>query len=625
MGKKKLLLILILIIVTFSCSKKILEEKEPNNSFEQANPIELNSHIRGVMNDPMDLDVYVLDLRSYKGINNTLSIELIGIKGFDLQFSIFKNKKLIKIIDDQKKNEGERFDNLNLTKDLYHIVVSFGKLNNLYLKERQDITRNENIFPTSPYELILKPYKADHQELEPNDHPSQANQIFLNKPIKGFYSPFKNPIQKSKNHKYSFDDPLLKRLAPYDFDWYYFSINKNGSHKVSITLKPTPLVDSIIVVYQKNRIILMNNNGLSGGERITNLEVEGFKKYYILVVGVPHEYKISSREEYPYELTVQMDKGSQNLTESEPNDKIEDANIFIKNYIRGYLSPKSDKDFYKIDFNQQKLTKKQIKKKNPANKEIKEEEFLDNLMITEDLTATNKNESTEKDYQRKLSVKLKGVPGVDLELRLYDSSGKLLRVYDNTGEGEDEVILNYNISEMDSIYLSVQGSKNNKNENHKDYYELTYQITNYSFGEEIEPNDNPMLPNILDINQKIRGFIDYKNDKSSNQKGDKDVYEIRLDNESQYYLYVTSIKNIPLKITCYYTLNDQKMVIDKILDDKKSRLYKFLINTEKSDTLSDQVYHIVVQSMYGNKSSISNYYNLQVKKSKSKDSILKSE
>ena len=123
MGKKKLLLILILIIVTFSCSKKILEEKEPNNSFEQANPIELNSHIRGVMNDPMDLDVYVLDLRSYKGINNTLSIELIGIKGFDLQFSIFKNKKLIKIIDDQKKNEGERFDNLNLTKD--YITLSF--------------------------------------------------------------------------------------------------------------------------------------------------------------------------------------------------------------------------------------------------------------------------------------------------------------------------------------------------------------------------------------------------------------------------------------------------------------------------------------------------------------------
>jgi eukaryotic-like serine/threonine-protein kinase len=92
----------------------------------------------------------------------------------------------------------------------------------------------------------------------------------------------------------------------------------------------------------------------------------------------------------------------------------------------------------------------------------------------------------------RISATLTPLPNIDVALVLYDASGKVLAVADNTGVGQPEALPNLGVSAA-WIYATVKESNENAppvpTENVSDEYELTVQVAPPSPDEELEPND----------------------------------------------------------------------------------------------------------------------------------------
>ncbi len=337
---KKLPVTLIIIIIYFTtaCGKNDLNETEPNNQFHAANTIAANSTLTGKFDDKNDQDIYSLPLVS----DSILSIELTRIKGIDSQIIIYQNNKLVKKIDDYKKNEGERIDNVLLKKGLCYIVIASRKIKNFSFQ-------NKSFYPSLEYKVKIQAKSLSYQETEPNDLPKHANTIEIAKPLTGFFSPFKNINEVKKLYTPPFHDKDLSKLRKYDFDWYKLHIPKKGRHNISISLSKVAEVDSAIAIYEKNkRLIFRNDKEIGKAELISNYSVEGKKDYYILVLGHNH-YTTSSKKSYSYQLAVNLRSEKHPFIEAEMNDNFDDANSINEGIIHGIVSPKNDLDFYKLE------------------------------------------------------------------------------------------------------------------------------------------------------------------------------------------------------------------------------------------------------------------------------------
>lgn len=315
----KLFLLAALLTYTFSCKKSKLFETEPNNTFSQANKVELNNEIYGYLESETDIDNFIFESLE----NQIVRIELSGVKGVNHAMQIWRveNSRVspLKIIDDNRKSSPEEFVNLHTPPGIYIITVMHGNRD-----EKKGNLEN-------PYMLRLTSRQYISEEEEPNDTPAQANQISDSMQITGFFSPGQNLMNEQGEYR--------------EEDWFIFTIEESATLPLlaDIQLKGVTGVDSVLQVLdsQQNLIGAADNTGPGEDESIQNIGIREPGRYYIRIFSKNYQYNNSE----PYFLNFRL-KQHEAGTEIENNDSIDRANLISGNEIRGRISSSDDVDYF---------------------------------------------------------------------------------------------------------------------------------------------------------------------------------------------------------------------------------------------------------------------------------------
>lgn len=317
--------ILLIIFFSFVLSCKISKnnETEPNNTFADANQIEINKEITGFIESENDTDNYFLDIDE----EQILKIELSGIKGVNHSINIFKNEitkpQLIKVIDDNRKSSSETFANLYVQPGRYILNITHGS---------RDLKKGNT---ETAYKLLVTTRSYLNEEKEPNDNPYSANEITDKSITAGYFSPAQN----------SLNDDQKNRMK--EEDWYKFNINisDNIPALIDLNLSGVNGVDSAITILNSAmEVILTVDSAAAGeGESITDLGIKESGIYYI---------QISSKNflfnnDTPYELKLNIKIYDRN-SELESNNSFEKANIISDNIVNGRINGSDDQDFYQF-------------------------------------------------------------------------------------------------------------------------------------------------------------------------------------------------------------------------------------------------------------------------------------
>ncbi|GMT49014.1 MAG: hypothetical protein IEMM0008_0553 [bacterium] len=629
-------LLSILLLSLIRCGDSELLEQENNDQLDTANPIALNSLMIGRFNHSKDKDYYVLDLSKSTETPKVLSIQLSRIKGFDVQIKIYEEHRLIKVIDDFNKNDGEHIDNLIVRSKKYYILVSPGKWNQQFLSDRVQFNDNpvlrryqtKPLYPTDPYRLAIHGEPLRYQELEPNDSLRFATPMAMNQPIEGYFSPFRNANTEKRLAKNPFGkSKRIKDLNHFDLDWYSLEIPESGSHNISVILDSASEVDTILGVYQGQPIKLVNSRGDGKGERIDNISVKGKKRFYVLVIGVPNS-RIISQKSYLYKLSVKTEADQGLTVETENNNSFDEADEITDEVIQGKLSSKDDIDFYRLKLESQSLEEIDI-----IDPRVSEEGYEQGVLGHKD--DWRDQESSDK---RTLETSVSAIPGVDLELRLYDSKRKLIKIYNNNPVGMGETIYSYDLSSHEMVYIVVRTAKDQKGENPKKSYQLVTRTHQPKKDYELEPNNVKIgekkgskdflnvnqrafeglnYPNQIRLGQKIKGFMNpirYRH-KDIYQKGDVDVYEISLEQGKTYKLILKGVQGVQLQAMIYHTDGIPLRQFKQVNLKGGRRVSKtFEVPIDDRDFGSFLSYYIKIQSRFGKTGSSKAPYTLQIMK-----------
>ena len=309
----------IIFVSLLSCKKSKLFEAEPNNTFSQANRIELNSDIYGYLDSETDIDNFIFESLE----NQIVRIELSGVKGVNHAMQIWRveNSRVspLKIIDDNRKSSPEEFANLHTPPGIYIITVMHGNRD-----EKKGNTEN-------PYMLRITSRQYISEEEEPNDSPAAANPVSDTVQITGFFSPGQNLMNEQGEYR--------------EEDWFKFTIDENSNLPLlaDIQLKGVTGVDVVLQLLDSglNQMAAADNNGPGGDEFIQNIGIKDPGTYYILLYS--KNYLFNNNE--PYFLNLRL-KQHEAGTEIENNDTIDRANIIPGNEIRGRISTSEDVDYF---------------------------------------------------------------------------------------------------------------------------------------------------------------------------------------------------------------------------------------------------------------------------------------
>jgi hypothetical protein len=317
--------LLVILFFTFALSCKISEnnETEPNNTFTDANQIEINKEITGFIESENDTDNYFLDIDE----EQILKIELSGIKGVNHSINIFKNEntkpQLIKVIDDNRKSSSETFANLFVQPGRYLFNITHGS---------RDIKKGNT---ETSYKLLVTTRSYLNEEKEPNDNPYAANEITDTSIASGYFSPAQNSLNNDQKNRMK------------EEDWYKFNVNISDSIPALIDLSLTGVngVDSTITILNSamEEILTVDSAAAGEGENITDFGVKESGVYYI---------RISSKNflfshDTPYELKLDYKIYDQN-SELESNNSFEKANIIKDNIVNGRINGLDDLDYYQF-------------------------------------------------------------------------------------------------------------------------------------------------------------------------------------------------------------------------------------------------------------------------------------
>ncbi len=313
-------LVLTLLMGVVACSGDYATEKEPNNTFHNANTISERRPMRGFIDSSIDRDIYVY--RSDR--RGCLEISLTGIKGVNLAIKVWRGGNppvLLKVIDDNRKSSPERMANLAVTPGSYYFEVTHG--------ERDAPAANKD----THYELLIKYREIFREETEPNDGMNAAVPLIIGREITGFFSPALNRIIPSDK------EPFREE------DWYSFEVGERQSLPmiVDLTLTGVAGVNSVLaVVDSRGREIAAADNGSTGeGEELRALGLQERGTYYVVV----YAKGAQANHDEPYTLKItakDLDTGK----EIEKNDTMESANAIINDSVSGRIDRKDDIDFF---------------------------------------------------------------------------------------------------------------------------------------------------------------------------------------------------------------------------------------------------------------------------------------
>lgn len=343
-----------------SQSKGDEEERESNDTYENANPIEIGKEIKGYFSpsfnklnqnavDPFrEEDWYQLNISLPDENPILLDINLSGVPDVNSILSILDSDiNEIASSDSAGTGEGERLEGIGVRKSgTYYIMVASHFESNPYI----------------PYGLKVSSRTYDFStEIEPNNNFGTANLIVK--------------------------EEITGRIFPEgDKDYYYFdahSSNKDNEQTQRNQYKieaSSEGLDLILKIFDENMKKLFETDNLKspGREIIPNAFIKN--NFYVeissrrgAITGTEYKLKLSS---FPY---------SENY-EIEPNDTKEKACRVKTNKIIGFVSKKDDKDFYLLEY------KNRVKRKIIFNS-IKNSELK--ISITDPLGFIIKTESAK--------------------------------------------------------------------------------------------------------------------------------------------------------------------------------------------------------------------------------------
>jgi len=310
--------IIITTIVT-SCKNRNSEEVELNNTFSNANMLEINSVMEGFLNTNDDKDFFRVDAIE----SMILDIQLSPVRGVNHALKIWKiegGTELLKYIDDMRKSSSEKMCNLFVETGTYYITVLHG--------DRDEPRANTK----DSYQLRVNGRFWNNEELESNDNINIANKQIIGEEILGYFSPSFNKLNYNKEFPFR------------EEDWYYIDINLEDGNPLllDIELSGVSEVNSTIFFYdsQQNEIAFSNINGVGKGELLRDIGIIQSGRYYIMITS-----NFESNTDVPYRLLIISKNYNQSL-EIEPNNFPEKSNKIIKDEIIGKIFPEGDIDYF---------------------------------------------------------------------------------------------------------------------------------------------------------------------------------------------------------------------------------------------------------------------------------------
>ncbi|MBN1496760.1 MAG: hypothetical protein JXA07_08330 [Spirochaetes bacterium] len=320
---KKISIMLILFVqlaVAVSCSKKGIMEKEPNNTFSTAGSVTVDAPHLGFMQTPEDRDFYIISIEEQGAVD----IRVSGVRGINLAFKIWRGEeepRLIKVIDDNRKSSPERMPNLSVLPGIYYLE--------LFQSPRDPKKINNEI----PYELTLKLRDMISEESEPNDSMDDADTLYPDREIIGYYAPGYNRMNEDREN--------LHR----EEDWYVMDIGLDPDKipLLDLSLSGVTGVNSIMALYDSEGTLMVesDNGQMNEPETISGAGIKKPGSYYILVASRGY----AANNDEPYRLNAVLrehDSGS----EFEPNDDFESANPISNNIVTATIHSKDDSDVF---------------------------------------------------------------------------------------------------------------------------------------------------------------------------------------------------------------------------------------------------------------------------------------
>lgn len=323
--RKTLSFLLLCVCAIFGCKKGWQEEKENNNLFSEANPIELQKKMTGSLQTTEDVDFFTFTLKD----TTVLDISLSGMKGVNNSIKVWKDGNppaVIKLIDDARKSSPERIKNLTLPRGKYYVSVQHGGADER--KGSEETT----------YELFVESRNfMGSEEIEPNDNFEQATLMRANTEIKGYYSPAINYLNNTKNAEEMFREA--------DFVAVPIDCSEDAPKLLDVSLTGVPGINAALEVYgpDKKLLVAKDANPAGEGEFITGIGLTKAGTWYICVYALGRSSNVNDA----YTLSVNVNDYDSSF-ELEPNDTFATATEMNGGSINGKFGGREDLDYFKF-------------------------------------------------------------------------------------------------------------------------------------------------------------------------------------------------------------------------------------------------------------------------------------
>lgn len=422
-------------------------ETEPNDTPVQAVAALPGDVFTGEIRTRTDRDYYRILVTDNRLVNRALNLVLVHPAATDLRLSLYRDRKLVKIIDDYAAPTTTRGRKLHPREE--SVRESWANLPLLpgeYLVLVEAAPWQQGVYPAS-YRLEFRSEgRSEFSEQEPNNTLPDATPLEPGVSLEGYLSPLSDPLAGD----------LLER------DYYKLKLDETNRTVLDVTVTGVPGSDIVLSFLdgQGNVIRKSDSSGMHMGEKISRLSVPPGGEYYILVSA---KQPFSGSGNAPYTLRVDR-QTHQPGQELEPNDTLRDANPLTTGMpVSGFLTPDKDGDWYTFRVPQ-------------PGKYI-------------------------------FSARLKGVPEVNTALHLHDKNGVRLGTIDMAGPGEPEYISNFPLvtTGYDQEFHLVVSSVSGKND--EDAYQLDTSLHEASLMGEFGDNDTLEKSNPLGLDVEKRGFL----------------------------------------------------------------------------------------------------------------------
>ena len=153
------------------------------------------------------------------------------------------------------------------------------------------------------------------------------------------------------------------------------------------------------------------------------------------------------------------------------------------------------------------------------------------------------------DGSQTVTVHVSGVPNMNIEAQLYETTGRFVTKADLGEVGRDEWIRNYRVSSPLILVITEAGRVGLPTENVSDAYELSVTLNDIDPAAEVEPNDMDSNAVPIGVRQSVTGHLDRKGDIDAFKfTGAPGAYDVRVSGAGNAELLLRRGTDGPVKV-----------------------------------------------------------------------------